>query len=80
MKGLLPHVAAFAFASALADFPATTKEVFETMPEAERRDLIQRNSWDLVAFILSLRNNTTTAAAVIGPNASAGAVEQKKSK
>ncbi len=36
------------------------------MSEAARLELARRNSWDLVAYILSLRTTTTTADAVLG--------------
>lgn len=48
------------------EFPATAGEVF-AMDAAKRRELAERNSWDLVAYILSLRDTTTTAEAVLGP-------------
>lgn len=50
----------------LDQFPATGAAVFSDMGEAERLELAQRNSWDLVAYILSLRNRTNTATAVLG--------------
>jgi cytochrome c oxidase cbb3-type subunit 2 len=50
----------------LDQFPADGTAVFSDMGESERLELAQRNSWDLVAYILSLRNRTTTAAAVLG--------------
>lgn len=46
-------------------FPASADEIV-TMPEAERLELARRNSWDLVAYIISLRTATTTADAVLG--------------
>ena len=51
--------------SVAGQFPATVDEVF-AMTEAERATLGGRNSWDLVGYILSLRNPTTTAEAVLG--------------
>jgi len=50
----------------LDQFPADGAAVFSNMGESERLELAQRNSWDLVAYILSLRDQTTTAAAVLG--------------
>ncbi|MCE9590831.1 MAG: c-type cytochrome [Planctomycetes bacterium] len=47
-------------------FPKTAAEVFSGMDEMKRRELVDRNSWDLVAYIQSLRRNTTTATAVLG--------------
>ena len=47
-------------------FPETAREVFSEMTDAERLQLAARNSWDLVAYIQSLRRNETTAAAVLG--------------
>jgi len=55
--------------AALTDFPATPDLVYEKMSEAERLGLAQRNSWDLVAYIQSLRTRTTTAHAVLGDRA-----------
>lgn len=55
-------------AAVLDDFPATADAVFAEMGEPERLELAERNSWDLVAYILSLRTSTSTAAAVLGPN------------
>ncbi len=48
------------------EFPATADAIFSEMNETQRLKLAERNSWDLVAYILSLRNPTTTAAAVLG--------------
>ncbi len=53
----------------MEQFPDSASEVFSTLTDAERRDLAQRNSWDLVAYILSLRDRSTTAEAVLGPGA-----------
>jgi cytochrome c oxidase cbb3-type subunit 2 len=53
----------------LAEFPASPREVFERLSPAERAALAERNAWDLVAYILSLRNRWTTAEAVLGPPA-----------
>ena len=50
----------------LDQFPETAREVFAEMTESERLQLATRNSWDLVAYIQSLRSNETTAAAVLG--------------
>lgn len=47
-------------------FPADGEAIFSEMSEAARLELAERNSWDLVAYILSLRSRTTTAAAVLG--------------
>ncbi|MEM7354690.1 MAG: c-type cytochrome [Acidobacteriota bacterium] len=53
-------------AAVAADFPADGAAVFSQMSEGERLALAERNSWDLVAYILSLRRPTTTATAVLG--------------
>lgn len=53
--------------SVRADFPADGDAIFSAMSLSERLDLAERNSWDLVAYILSLRTETHTAAAVLGP-------------
>jgi len=59
--------------SAVADqFPADATALFSDMSEAERLGLAERNSWDLVAYILSLRTSTSTAEAVLGLVASNG--------
>ncbi len=50
----------------LDQFPATAGEVFE-LDSTARLELGIRNSWDLVAYILSLRTTMTTAEAVLGP-------------
>lgn len=52
----------------LDDFPATAGEMAGMGAEEQTR-LAERNSWDLVAYILSLRQVTTTAEAVLGPAA-----------
>jgi cytochrome c oxidase cbb3-type subunit 2 len=53
----------------LGDFPQTSAELFDEMTEAQRLELARRNSWDLVAYIVSLRTQTTTARAVLGQRA-----------
>ena len=50
---------------ALADFPQTVSAVFD-LSNGEQQKLGVRNSWDLVAYIRSLRQTETTAAAVLG--------------
>ena len=50
---------------ALADFPDTVSAVFE-LPLEQQRTLGERNSWDLVGYIRSLRDSETTAEAVLG--------------
>ncbi len=50
----------------LEAFPADALEVSQLGPE-ELLAAAERNSWDLVAYILSLRTDTSTAAAVLGP-------------
>ena len=49
----------------LKDFPETP-EALAKMDPGRRADLGERNSWDLVAYILSLRTRPTTARAVLG--------------
>ena len=56
---------------ALADFPADPDAVYSKMSAPERLALADRNSWDLVAYILSLRTRVTTAGAVLGDRAGA---------
>lgn len=56
----------------LDQFPADGAAVFSQMSEHERLELAERNSWDLVAYILSLRTRTTTAAAVLGTETASG--------
>lgn len=48
-------------------FPATPAEVFSAMSESQREQLGVRNSWDLVAYIRSLRQDASTRQAVLGP-------------
>ncbi len=57
LTGLAPYV---------AQFPADGDAVFSAMSESERLALAERNSWDLVAYILSLRTTVNTAPAVLG--------------
>ena len=52
----------------LPQFPATASAIFGEMSDTERGELAQRNSWDLVAYILSLRQRSNTALAVLGPS------------
>ena len=54
-------------AAVLADYPADGNAIFSEMSDSERIELATRNSWDLVAYIMSLRRSTSTAAAVLGP-------------
>ncbi len=69
-------------AAAFADLPAAAQEAAQlaavraqfpvdgaslaSLSPPQRLDLATRNSWDLVAYILSLRIKTTTAPAVLG--------------
>ncbi|RMH22092.1 MAG: cytochrome c [Acidobacteria bacterium] len=53
-------------AAIAGEFPPDAEALYQGMSDAERRRLAERNSWDLVAYILSLRSRTTTAAAVLG--------------
>lgn len=55
---------------ALGDFPETGAALAKKSP-AERADLGERNSWDLVSYILSMRTRVTTARAVLGDTAAA---------
>jgi cytochrome c oxidase cbb3-type subunit 2 len=64
-EGLLVEGELQRLAAELADFPASVEEL-SGMTNEERGALEQRNSWDLVAYIRSLRQSTTTAAAVLG--------------
>jgi mono/diheme cytochrome c family protein len=49
----------------LKDFPASGEEVLALAPAAAA-EVAERNSWDLVAYVISLRRPTSTAAAVLG--------------
>lgn len=53
-------------ADVLDQFPATGAEVFTKMTPQQRDELALRNSWDLVAYIQSLRRPISTAEAVLG--------------
>ncbi len=53
-------------APALKEFPATPGEVFTTLNDTQRLQLGERNSWDLVAYIMSLRQDVSTRRAVLG--------------
>ena len=64
-EGLLAPGELESLQGALADFPETTSSVFE-LPADRQAQLGVRNSWDLVAYIRSLLQNETTAAAVLG--------------
>lgn len=50
----------------LETFPATAGEVFTQMDKAQQQQLVQRNSWDLVAYVMSLQQKISTAQAVLG--------------
>ncbi len=50
----------------LSQFPATGAQVFGEMSEAERHAQGVKNSWDLVAFVRSLRQERSTREAVLG--------------
>jgi hypothetical protein len=52
----------------LDQFPASPDVVYSELTPGERLDLAVRNSWDLVAYIESLRTTVSTADAVFGPN------------
>jgi mono/diheme cytochrome c family protein len=52
----------------LDQFPASPDVVYTEMTQRERLELAERNSWDLVAYIQSLRTTLSTADAVFGPN------------
>ena len=54
-----------ALEAVVGQFPQNGAAVYE-MGEGERQNLVRRNSWDLVAYILSLRTRATTAQAVLG--------------
>jgi hypothetical protein len=56
----------------LTDFPQTGDSVYGDLTQAQRAQLAERNSWDLVAYVISLRRPMTTAAAVLGDNRVAG--------
>jgi cytochrome c oxidase cbb3-type subunit 2 len=64
-EGLLEAAELERLQPALADFPETVSAVFELSGD-EQQKLGERNSWDLVAYIRSLRQTETTAAAVLG--------------
>lgn len=55
----------------LKDFPATAGQVFTKMAENQRRELVHRNSWDLVAYVLSLQKRVSTSEAVLGTDTQA---------
>ena len=51
----------------LSQFPATAAQVFEQMSESDRHTQGVTNSWDLVAYVRSLRREISTRDAVLGP-------------
>jgi cytochrome c oxidase cbb3-type subunit 2 len=51
----LPPGEAERLAPVVQGFPESGADVFNAMDEPQRRELAQRNSWDLVAYVLSLR-------------------------
>ena len=53
-------------------FPQTAGDVFTEMDEGQRQQLVDRNSWNLVAYVLSLQKKISTAAAVLGRGLRAG--------
>jgi len=73
-KDKLPPDDQTALDAVLGEFPATSAELFDGMSEDQRLAFAERNSWDLVAYILSLRTRTTTAAAVLGSSVDEGVV------
>ncbi len=66
MKTNLEPQEANRLAAVAADFPIDGNTIFSEMNDSERSALAERNSWDLVAYIMSLRQPTSTAAAVLG--------------
>jgi len=59
-------------------FPATADVLYTDMSQPERRELGVRNSWDLVSYIMSLRQTITTRDAVLGtwiPGGASGSEE-----
>ncbi len=69
LRDVLPPSEVADLEAARPDFLPTAAMILQ-LPESERAQLTERNSWDLVAYIRSLRQVTSTAAAVLGPNAS----------
>lgn len=65
-EGLVDDAELARLRPALADFPQTGQEM-AGLSSADLERLAVRNSWDLVAYILSLRKETSTARAVLGP-------------
>ncbi len=53
-------------AAVLDQFPAEAATIYGEMTDQDRLALAERNSWDLVAYILSLRQSGSTAEAVLG--------------
>jgi len=66
MKGPLDDAAADRLRPVLDAFPATADELYGGMTAEERIRLAESNSWDLVAYILSLHTTISTAEAVLG--------------
>ena len=54
-----------AFEALLATFPETGQDA-AALPDSEQRALVERNSWDLVAYVLSLRRGDTDQASDSG--------------
>ena len=70
LGGVVDEAELEALAPVIASFPADGLAV-NAMSDAERGEAAVRNSWDLVAYILSLRTPTSTAEAVLGQLATA---------
>lgn len=66
MKGPLSDEDADRLRPVLDAFPATADDLYGSMTAEERTRLAERNSWDLVAYILSLHKTISTAEAVLG--------------
>jgi len=72
MSGTLTPDEVESLRAVLDEFPADSDALYSDLDDAQRAELALRNSWDLVAFILSLRTPMTTADAVLGPAARNG--------
>ena len=67
-RGLISEEEFERLSTVLDQFPASPDVVYSEMTARDRLELAGRNSWDLVAYILSLRTTVSTADAVFGPN------------
>lgn len=68
LRGQIDSARLETFETLLASFPETGGDA-AALPDSEQRNLVERNSWDLVAYVLSLRRGYTDHASDTGSSA-----------